>query len=144
MCAQTRQVSENITISTPAAAIWALLGDFNSLYRWHPAITGSQLEGESTQPGCLRNLTLADGAHIQEALISLDNPRMRYRYRIITGPLPVLDYESEISVDDKGNGCCTVTWQSSFQANGVPAQDAEQAIRGIYQDGLAHLATLFS
>ncbi len=144
MCAQTRHVSENMAIPGPATAVWALLGDFNGLYRWHPAVVDSQLEGERTQPGSLRTLTLADGAKLQEALISLDDTNMHYRYRITAGPLPIREYESEIAITDDGNGHCTVSWQSSFQANGVPAGDAEQIVRDIYRSGLQQLAALFS
>jgi len=144
MCAHTREIKESVKVYGQASAVWALIGDFNGLYRWHPAVLDSQLEGQRHQPGCLRNLTLPDGSHLQEKLVSLDDDAMQYRYSVTMGPLPVQDYESEIRVQDNGDGSCSVNWCSSFIPSGVPASLADKIVRNIYQTGLNNLARLFN
>lgn len=137
------QLQECRTINSPAQAIWALLGDFNGLYRWHPAVADSLLSGDRTTPGSIRTLILADGAKLVEKLISLDEDGMHYRYQIIEGPLPVSGYESEIRVIEEADKRCTVRWQSTFSAAGASDEEARAVIREIYTAGLDSLSALY-
>jgi len=136
-------VSRSCTLPCSARAVWALLGDFNGLYRWHPAVTDSQLEGAREKPGSIRTLTLADGAQLVEVLDSLDDASMCYHYRITEGPLPINNYRSEIRVESAAGDGCTVRWQSTFEADGVSEAEAKEVIDGIYAAGLDSLTALF-
>ncbi len=138
------QVSESVTLNASVAAVWALVGDFNGLYRWHPAVVNSTLEGDRGKAGSLRILALGNGARIVERQQSHNDAQYSYGYQILYSPLPVSGYESQISVTDKGGKSCEVTWSSSFSANGVPDAKAEEVIRGIYKGGLDNLAKLFN
>ncbi len=138
------QVSETVTLNASADAVWALIGDFNGLYRWHPAVVDSLLDGDRSKPGSLRILVLGNGARIVERQQSHDDGRHSYGYQILYSPLPVSGYESQIRVSPMGSGKCEVTWSSTFSAAGVSDDKAEETIRGIYRGGLDHLASLFN
>ncbi|RME35632.1 MAG: SRPBCC family protein [Gammaproteobacteria bacterium] len=149
-CAQARaeagqiQVRETVTLKAGADAVWALIGDFNGLYRWHPAVVNSILDGDRSQAGSLRILVLGDGARIVERQQSHDDGQRSYGYEILYSPLPVSGYQSQISVTPMGGGKCQVSWSSTFSAAGATDAKAEETIRGIYRAGLDHLASLFN
>jgi len=138
------QVSESVTLNASSAAVWALIGDFNGLYRWHPAVVNSTLEGDRSKAGSVRILALGNGARIVERQQSHNDAQHSYGYQILYSPLPISGYESQIMITDKGAKRCEVTWSSSFNAAGAPDTKAEEIIRGIYKGGLDNLAGLFN
>jgi len=131
-------VTESTTVNAPASEVWALVGEFNDLERWHPAVTMSKQLADQ------RYLTLADGAEIVEQETARDNAAMSYSYRILSGPLPVEDYQATINVSSISANESTVTWRSTFEANGVSGDQAEDVIRGVYKAGLQHLNRMYS
>lgn len=131
-------VSESTTIQAPAKEVWALVGEFNDLERWHPAVTMSKQLADQ------RYLTLADGAEIVEQETARDDTAMSYSYRILSGPLPVEDYQATINVSSVNANESTVTWSSTFDANGVPDAQAEEVIRGVYKAGLQQLNRMYT
>jgi len=131
-------VEETRKLNAKPAAVWALIGDFNGLYRWHPAVSSSDRDNN------VRVLTLGNGAQITESLLSKDQTNRSYRYKIDQAPLPVSDYEAEIKVSLDAKGGSIVVWSSSFNAAGASDQEAEKAIRGVYQAGLKNLEKLYN
>ncbi|WP_420554289.1 SRPBCC family protein [Neptuniibacter marinus] len=131
-------VKESVTLNAKPAAVWALVGDYNGLYRWHPAIATSDRQDK------VRVLTLGDGATITEMLLEQDNENHSYRYAITKSPLPVADYEAEIAVQSNGKGGSTVTWSTSFNAAGLPDKEAEKVIQGVFKAGLGNLEKLYN
>lgn len=131
-------VEETAILNAGAADVWALVGDFNGLNHWHPAVSASHQEGDH------RTLTLQDGATITEILEDRSNSTRSYRYRIETSPLPVSDYESSIRVEDAGQGKSRVIWASHFNTAGVSDAEAEKVIRNVYRGGLDNLARRFN
>jgi len=138
------QVSESVTLNASSAAVWSIVGDFSGLYRWHPAVVNSTLNGDRSKAGSIRVLTLGNGANIVERQQSHNDAQHSYGYQILYSPLPISGYESQIMVTDMGAKRCEVTWSSSFNAVGVPDAKAEGIIRGIYKGGLDNLAKLFN
>jgi mxaD protein len=132
------QVSESVEINAKPAAVWALVGDYNGLYRWHPAVK------ESDRTDNIRLLTLGNGAQIIETLTAMNNEKRIYNYTIIASPLPVSDYESSIAVKTNGSNGSVVTWSSSFNAAGISHEEAAKVIRGVYQAGLNKLTELYN
>jgi hypothetical protein len=65
--------------------VWKLIGGFNVLPDWHPAIEKSELAEE----GSMRRLSLVGGGTILEKLVKLDDNERVYTYSIIDSPLPV-------------------------------------------------------
>ena len=130
----------NMTVDLDAAPdeVWKLIGGFNALPDWHPAVEKSELEEE----GQMRTLSLAGGGTITEKLIKKSDQERLYSYSIENSPLPVSNYTSTIRVRDEG-GKTQVEWSSEFNPMGVPENDAVDVIRGIYQAGFDNLNKIF-
>ena len=119
--------------------VWKLIGGFNTLPDWHPAVEKSELEEE----GSMRRLSLAGGGTIVEKLVRVDDKERVYSYSIIDSPLPVTNYEATIRVKDDGEGNTSVEWSSEFEAEGAPENEAMDVIAGIYQAGFDNLKKMF-
>ena len=120
--------------------VWKLIGKFNALPDWHPAIQSSKLE----DGGRLRRLSLLGGGEVVERLETIDEKDRLYRYSIVSGPLPVANYTATLRVRDDGKGQALVEWSSEFDpAKGAPETDAVNAIQGVYQMGLDNLKKMF-
>jgi len=120
--------------------VWRLIGGFNALSEWHPAVQKSELQ----DGGRVRRLDLGGGASITERLESFSENEHMYTYTIEHGPLPVANYKSTIRVrQEPGKPGCIVEWSSEFAPSGAPEADAISAIQGIYQAGFDNLKRLF-
>ena len=132
----------NMKTQVPVSAdkLWELIGQFNGLPNWHPAIEKSELE----EDGKVRRLTLVGGGSIVERLERVDDNEHLYRYSILESPLPVADYVAEIRVhqNEEGTGS-TIEWSSEFKPKDVSVQKATEVIQGIYQTGFDNLKKLF-
>ena len=131
----------NVSMSTqlPVSAdqVWSVIGNFNALAQWHPAVESSSLE----EGGTVRRLTLAgDGGEIVERLEHHDDQSRSYTYSILQGPIPVEDYVSTLTVREAESGVgCVVEWSSEFTPSGAPESEAVAAVRGLYEAGLENL-----
>ena len=134
------KVSMSLNLGVSADKVWDLIGGFNALPDWHPAIEKSEIEGEGK--GSVRTLHLAGGGTITERLEQLDDDGKHYSYAILSSPLPVADYKGTIRLQDDGDGC-KVVWESEFQPAGAPEGDAIDVIRGIYQAGFDNLKKMY-
>jgi hypothetical protein len=134
-------VDMSVQLDAPAAKVWALIGGFDALSRWHPAVASSPAatEGGTT----LRRLGLHGGGTIVEALEHRDDGARRYSYTIRSGPLPVANYRSELSVEEQGAERCRVHWSSRFEPDGIPEPEAVATMRGVYAAGLDKLKERF-
>jgi polyketide cyclase/dehydrase/lipid transport protein len=133
-------VDMSTKLRASASAVWQAIGDFGALDRWHPAVAGSAVSEE--QGRRVRRLSLKGGGLIVEALERHDDAARAYGYTILSGPLPVANYHSELSVQDDGGDRCTVRWRSTFEPTGSEA-DAVGAIGGVYQAGFDSLTKRF-
>jgi len=132
-----------VTMSTelPASAtsVWNLIGGFNALPNWHPAVAKSELSDD----GAERTLHLIGGGSIVERLEDAGD-ECTYRYSILQSPFPVRNYTGAIAVKPKTDGHgCTVEWSGDFQPADVPDSEAVRIIQGIYQVGLDNLSRIF-
>ena len=136
------KVSMSVDLGVSADQVWDLIGGFNALPDWHPAVEKSEIEGEGT--GSIRTLHLVGGGTITERLEQLDDAGKVYNYSIISSPLPVANYNATIRLREAEDGKgCTVEWESDFQAAGAPENDAVAAIQGVYQAGFDNLKKMF-
>lgn len=135
------KVSLSSNLPATPDAIWKLIGGFNALPDWHPAIAKSEIvtEGNITR----RKLSLLGGGTIVEKLEKSDDDGHVYSYTIEESPLPVANYMGTIRVTEAPGGGSTVEWSSDFEAAGAPENDAVQAIQGIYQAGFDNLRKMF-
>ncbi len=134
------KVSVTTELNVPADQLWKLIGSFNGLPDWHPAVEKSELQ----EQGAVRRLSLAGGGTIVEKLEHLDDNERVYSYSIIDSPLPVANYKATIRVRDDGSGNKSVVeWGSEFQPAGASENDAMAAIQGVYDAGFANLRKMF-
>lgn len=127
------------SVTTPSSlspdALWKKVGDFCGIASWHPALEKCALSADGKQ----RTLTLKGGGTIVESLVNWDAANRSYTYAIVSGPLPVANYQSTISVipDAKGSA---LKWTGKYDAKGAPDADAKKTIDGIYESGAKALA----
>jgi hypothetical protein len=134
LAANALDTSAKATSKLSADAMWAKIGDFCGIGKWHPAIEKCELSSD----GKTRTLSLKGGGTIVEAQTKLDTAGKSYTYSIVSGPLPVANYSSTITVSADGAGS-VVTWTGKYDAKGAPDADAQKAIQGVYDSGLKAL-----
>lgn len=134
------KVSMQTELDVPAQQVWDLVGRFNALPDWHPAIEHSELDNG----GQVRKLSLVGGGTIVEQLEQISDNEHLYTYSILDSPLPVSNYTASIRVrqDASGNGTI-IEWSSSFQPAGAPENEAVKIIEDIYQAGFDNLKRIF-
>jgi hypothetical protein len=127
--------SVTMTSSMSPDALWKKIGDFCGISSWHPAFPKCVVSADGKQ----RTLTIANnGGTIIEGLEKWDDGNRSYTYVILSGPLPIANYRSTISVapDPKGSA---VTWVGQYDAKGVSDADAKKTVDGAYAAGLKAL-----
>jgi len=134
------KVSSSTDLPVSAKTVWAVIGNFNALPDWHPAVEKSELKKEDGST--VRKLSLVGGGSIEEKLEKIDDKERRYTYTILSGPLPVSNYTATLKVREGDKGC-SVEWSSEFEARGAPEGDAVAAISGIYEAGFENLKKMF-
>jgi hypothetical protein len=134
LAAHALESSAKASSKLSAGALWAKIGDFCGIAKWHPALEKCELSAD----GKTRTLTLKGGGTIVETLVKMDAAGRSYTYSILSGPLPVTNYTSTISVSADGAGS-VVNWSGKYDAKGAPEADATKVIQGIYDSGLKAL-----
>lgn len=122
------------TYPVPVADVWARIEDFYDL-SWLPAVEATRTLAERSS----RVAVLPGGAgEVVEHL--LEQGQRFHRYEVTEpGPMPLTDYTSTIRVDEVDPTTSRVVWQAQFEPAGLPAADAEAAVRGVFEGGLEHL-----
>lgn len=119
---------------TPAE-VWAVVGGFCDIQKWHPAV--ASCEEENRDGKVFRTLTLKDGGAkiLEEQTKSGDTT---YSYTIVEGPLPVKDYHATLTVgaDDEPERV-EILWTASFEANGKSDEEAKEVVEGIFEAGVS-------
>jgi len=131
------KVAMSTKLGVSADEAWKMIGGFNALPDWHPAVEASEL----TEEGQTRTLSLMGGGQIVEKLEKVSDGDRTYTYSIVNSPLPLANYTATITVHDDDDGC-VVDWSGEFEAVG-PENDATKAVQGIYQAGLDNLQKMF-
>ena len=136
LAAQALESSVKAASKLSADALWAKIGDFCGISKWHPAIEKCELSAD----GKTRTLSLKGGGNVVEALVKMDAAGHSYTYSIVSGPLPVANYTSTISVAADGAGS-TVTWVGKYDAKGASDADSKKTMDGVYDAGLKALTS---
>jgi hypothetical protein len=134
-------VTVNMAIELNAAAdkAWSLIGGYNDLPNWHPALEKSELSENDS----VRTLFLVGGGEIVEKLLNHNDNERTYSYAITDSPLPVSDYNAELKVIEQGSDKSIVEWTAKFNADGAPESEAIGIIEGIFQAGFDTLKDKF-
>jgi len=84
-----QKVTESIVIDAPPAKVWATIADFHDM-SWLPGIVKTTGAGGNEPDTATRQLTLDNGATIDESLYKYDAGEMSYSYRIDNVDVKVL------------------------------------------------------
>lgn len=136
------RVNMQTELNVPLQQVWDLIGSFNALPEWHPAVESSELE----HGGSMRRLHLISGGSIVEKLERISDEEHSYSYSIVDSPLPVANYSATIHLrqhpDDASK--TIVEWSGNFNPDGASENDAVHIIESIYQAGFDNLQRLFN
>lgn len=131
-------------IDAPAETVWAILRDFNGLPNWHSAIVRSEIEDglDADVVGCVRSFHLADGAHVRERLLALDDARRVMVYNFETPAFPVENYLATLRVQPVTNGDKSFCeWEAVFdEAPQDKGKYVDIVSNGVFAAGFAALA----
>ncbi|HDR9583182.1 SRPBCC family protein [Burkholderia stabilis] len=130
----------HIEIAASADTVWQLIGGFGSLPDWLSYIPDSELSAG----GRVRRLANPAGDAIVERLVAFDEAARSYTYAILEAPFPVVNYRSTLRVRENGPNASQVEWSGTFTPHGATDDETVQLFRGIYEDGLAELASRFA
>lgn len=130
-------VTETKTYTAAPDAVWKVVGDTGAIASWIPAIESAHLEGD------VRHATFAGGGRdAQERIVEHDDAGRTYVYEYLTGPLPLEEYRSRISVREHSTGS-EVVWASDFTSGDAEIDKVlAETISGIYRGALDELGTV--
>lgn len=139
------QASASVNLTASSDEVWSKIGGFDSLSEWHPGVASTEMKDEGV--GALRTVQMVDGLTFVEKLEKLeklDGKGKSYMYSLVSGPLPVKNYEATFQIRDAANGAgCTVEWTANFQLNGAPKSPIVQVLEGSFNGGLENLEKIF-
>lgn len=124
-------------LANPADLVWALVGDFGGLHRWHPRVEGIDLSWE----GRIRTVHYFDGSRAVERLEARSDTLRRYAYVVVDGGIPMQDCRAVLQVQSEGKRSAVI-WSCEFE----PLDDEAYVgalLRTLYGDGLSALASAF-
>ena len=127
-------------VKAAPAAVWAAIGDFCDLPDWHPIVAKCELKKDGDKT--VRHLTIGEdkAPSIEEVLTASDGASYKYE-AIKTGPLPIKNYKSHLSIKAAGTGT-HIDWQTTYDADGKPDAEVQKMMDGIYADGMTGIKAL--
>jgi uncharacterized protein YndB with AHSA1/START domain len=132
--ASAATLTRSVDVKGSPAQVWSAIGPFCAIARWHPAIGTCTTDGKAPPT---RTLVTKDGARFVELQTARSDAAHSYSYSFTASPIPVSHYTSTLSVAANGAGVSTVTWTGAYTPNEGKAKDADAALSGIYESGLA-------
>ena len=127
-------------INMPADAVWQVLSDFGAACQYLVMVIDCTVVGAGI--GALRTLTYTDGSTIVERLEALDDAAHRLSYALLTDT-PFRDCLTTVTVYEVSLGQCEVTWTATFDADGLPASEAQDMLEGALTANCLALKQLF-
>lgn len=139
-------VFETVTLSAGPDEVWAVVGDFNGLSNWHPAIANSNIRDGATadQVGAIRELALENGASVVETQTDRSEDGRTYTYDFVESPFPITNYLATVRVRRGAEeGQSVVEWESNFDTPPEAETEMKEAISGVYTSGFGALKERF-
>lgn len=124
-------VEFSAVLDSDAGHVWSVLKKFGEIHKWHPSIVESGIE--DNQPdglvGCIRKLTLVDGAVVRERLMSVDDRNLTLSYRFEEAPLPLDNYVATVKLAAlTGQTKTFIRWSASFDVQDLNTAEHYQAL----------------
>jgi len=137
------RVHHRADLAASAQDVWALIGPFDSLPRWHPLVAECPLEREQGSGAVLRRIRLHDGTIIVNRLTGMSDAERVHAYELVEGPLPVVFYRSTLRVLEREGGGCTLDWLSVFDAGEASAEEVARRVKSLIGPGVEALKRRF-
>ncbi len=141
-------VIRSTVIDAPIDRVWAVLRDFNSHSRWHPAVARSEMENDLSGDvvGGVRRFSLSDGGELREQLLRHSDREYTFAYCILDSPIPLFDYMAVVCLKPVTDGNQTFWyWDSQFRAPDDRAAELENLVgRQICEAGFKGLRTFLA
>lgn len=146
-----QKVVEKVVIKANPEAVWAVIGEFKSIHRWHPDVVNTSVqsqvntEGKETQ---FRTLTLKNGGQLVARLRETQQGEMKLGTVMESGDMAVSSYSDALTVKQSTNNDETeIIWTGRFNnlANLLIAPEGQDnkaaiaAVQQFYQRGLTGL-----
>jgi NADPH:quinone reductase-like Zn-dependent oxidoreductase/uncharacterized protein YndB with AHSA1/START domain len=136
-------IIRSAVIDAPMERVWAVLRDFSSHDRWHPAVARCSMENDAAGDvvGGVRRLSLADGTELREQLLRHSDRERTLTSCILDSPLPLMDYVATMRFKPVTDGDQTFwDWRAQFQAPDNRAAELKDFVgRQIYETGFTGL-----
>lgn len=126
-------VKKTIDVSASPDRVWAAIGDFCGIAKWHPAVASCAQHSKDGKK--FRDIAFKDGGKVEEQIYDWNDEGHYYTYIVIETTLPIEHYTSTVAVMPKGGGS-TILWTGRFDAKGAPDAKAVEAISALYESGL--------
>lgn len=134
----------SVIVAVPSDRVWPVLRDFGSLPWWHPGIDACVLESDRppTELGCVRALTLADGANVRERLTAMDDSAGSYSYEMLHGPFPIRTYRATMRLAPvTATDETFVEWYAHYDAEEADEANLDHVFASdVFAAGLAGLS----
>ena len=141
------RIFRSTVIDAPVDKIWAILRQFDGVEKWNPGVSKACIENDrsNTDVGCIRHLTLPDGAVIRETLLELSDTQRFFTYDIIESPLPVRNYVATQRFFPITEGNRTyASWEVTFETEPGLEREMEETVGvGIFEGGFAGMKSYF-
>jgi hypothetical protein len=134
-------LTRSIEVNAAPSAVWSVIGPFCAIKDWLPPVGMCIEDGKAPST---RTLVTRDGkASFVEMQTARNEKEYSYSYAFLASPLPVTNYKSTIKVTAKGDGVSVVTWTGTYTADSGREKDAIDALRDVYEAGLASIQARF-
>lgn len=134
-------------VPAPVEEVWATVRDFDGLAKWHPMVADTTIEGDrsSDAVGCVRDYHYADGAHLRERLLALNDLDHSCVYTIVAGPFRLDHYLSELRLRRvTADETTFVEWVGQFDVADTDEADVCNTVMAFYSSGLEALTARFA
>jgi mxaD protein len=141
--------NSEVRLEAPPQKAWNSFKTFGAIHEWHPATEGTKLlVGENGKPLAVREFQLKGGGFVISELLSYNEGRRRFTYRILKTNLPLANYVGEMWVTSAPRGGSVVHWSATFQRpdeQAKPEQDdaaTMKLVQGVFKAGLDNIAVI--
>lgn len=122
------EVQDEVDAATET--VWDLVSDFGGVRRISADVESCEVDGEGV--GAVRTIH-TNGIVVEERLESLDEKARTFSYSMLDGPIPFKNYIAHVTLDEAGPNRTKIRWAGSFEPAGMPEEQLEQLVQGIYR-----------
>jgi hypothetical protein len=140
--ADAPQVRVEHTFAHGADEVWARLGRFCSIAEWQSLVAGCVVD--ERRDGFYRTVVMRNDTAYVERLERFSHEERRLSYSILSGPLPVRRYVSELQVLPLDARHSRLVWQAWYEVPaGTQATTVAQDLSGLFRNGIQGMERLF-